>query len=165
MYKKIILLTFLSLALLMPDRNVQAQTDTPQPAVLPPTAAILPSQTSVKTIVTGINDYMDRLVMIHQKIGTRINKLNKAKVKTTELSTKYNNLNRQLQLLKTEVNKTQSASTKFLSSSNPQKDYLLFRNQLLSAKSILNSFFLTEKDIVTEMKKYNIISATPTGGK
>lgn len=185
MFKKIILLTFFSLVFLTPYRNVRAQTSTPKPGVptvktgrnefqlldqdntsgdsnpvsLTPTIAVSLLQTSVETIVMAVSDYTDRLTNINKKIGTRIDKLKKAKVKTTTLTTKYNSINRQLNLLRTEVNKMRTASTKFLAK---QKDYAVFKKQLLSTQNALKSTLQSEKEIIADLAKYASPSATPT---
>lgn len=125
-------------------------------------AATSSAQLLLDTIIKTADEYLQRLTLINQKIGTRIDKLKKAKAKTTKVATKYNNLNRLLPSAQKDLQKIQLSFSEFSSGKKSPNEYTLFQKSISNIQNNLNTILQNEKEIINDLAQLSNVAATPT---
>lgn len=163
--KKIILpIIFFFLLGLAPPIEAQTVKITVKPTTLPTNQVEIstPQLTiSINALISRLKAAEVRLDKISQKIASRLGRMKESKLNVTKLDSQYANISQQLLQLKQEEVKLEASSASFLGSTNLSRDYKSFRQQVLSINTSLKTILTSEKNIVSQMKRYPAFTITP----
>lgn len=163
--KKIICSLLLFLIFLSHPQPLLAQSDTELQLLQQSTvSAALPveNQAAVRTTTSRINAAAERLDKISQRISLRFQFLQKSKVKNiSKLTLRYTNLTNNIAQLKLDLSRLEETTTGFLKSAN-DKDYPVYRNNIINLKEELKNILSLENSFITDMKQYALPAPTPT---
>lgn len=119
---------------------------------------------TVNTLIERLKAAVERIENISERVSSRLTKIQKSNPKAKNLSTKYASISQQIKKLKAELKKTEDLSSKLLGSPGSQKEYQLFRKQVMDTDKLLSDVFTAEKDLVLSMVQFISPTIAPTAG-
>ena len=117
---------------------------------------------TLEILVMRMEVAIERVEKIVNRAGLRMEKLQRARLPISKLSTRYRGLTRALDTLKTEFSKVQDLSIEFQTEELQTRDYPSFRTQYLSTYKLLVDLISDLKSLVTDLKQYPLPTTKPT---
>ena len=142
-----------------PQRNeLQLLTESTPAAVSPTISSQVTAR--VDSLMRYLNASITRLTHIADRISLRREKIGKTGARITALNTKQNVLTQQINRAKQDVKRTEELSVTFLKDSSSLNTYQTFRKQLVSTVGKLTDILKIEKELLANMKQYEV---SPSG--
>lgn len=151
-----IILSFCIFIFLLTTPVAFAQTGSPSASKATPTATSSSAFTkSLTVLLTRFEAAFTRLERIAQRIDSRLSKLNSADLQQKALTEK-------LMKAKTSLAALNAQSQALSTNTSTRQDYILFKNQVMVLTKNLKDVYKLELDLVANMKKPAVATATPT---
>lgn len=151
-----IILSFFIFIFLLTTPAAFAQTGSPSASKATPTATSNIAFTkSLAVLLTRFEAAFTRLDKIAQRIDSRLSKLNSADLQQKTLTEK-------LTKSKTDLAALNAQSQALGTNTSTRQDYILFKNKVMVLTKNLKDVYKLELDLVANIKKQAVATATPT---